>query len=167
MIMRKMRALILIVIVCVIMTLTACRGIASESSLNYDLGDEAGKESGIDVHTTNPEQTISPEKGLVHQEYSYMVKLRIQGEEFNLEQDDAKIVKKLFDRNTMIESETGGTSESFLAYEFIMEDSFYGVTEDLVRVEALIKTEDDYINYVKQLTEEECEALKNIISNYK
>ena len=46
--------------------------------------------------------------------------------------------------------------------------NYYGITQDLMKIEAVGKGEsdDEYSNYTKQTTEEEREILGNVISKY-
>ena len=183
--MRISRRIVLAVILCMVVCLAACSKIAPETSKDYDnessIPTQENQQRPLDIpqletdnsETKNEENQMEigePKVGEKQNqpEYSNAITLRMNDKEYSLEAEDAEKVKRILDLDNMEKAGADETSESFCAYEFVNENNYYGITQDLMKIEAVGKGEsdDEYSNYTKQTTEEEREILGNVISKY-
>ena len=171
--MRISRRIVLAVILCMVVCLAACSKIAPETSKDYDnessIPTQENQQRPLDIpqHETDNSETKN-EENQNQPEYSNAITLRMNDKEYSLEAEDAEKVKRILDLDNMEKAGADETSESFCAYEFVNENNYYGITQDLMKIEAVGKGEsdDEYSNYTKQTTEEEREILGNVISKY-
>lgn len=183
--MRISRRIVLAVILCMVVCLAACSKIAPETSKDYDnessIPTQENQQRPLDIpqletdnsETKNEENQMEIGEPKVEEkqnqpEYSNAITLRMNDKEYSLEAEDAEKVKRILDLDNMEKAGADETSESFCAYEFVNENNYYGITQDLMKIEAVGKGEsdDEYSNYTKQTTEEEREILGNVISKY-
>ena len=165
--MRKGKVLISIIIVCLIVgsVLVGMIKLNHNESVNPQM--DATNDAELDKENDESREISTPGKDIAQQEYSQAITLQVQGEAYSLTAEDAEKIAAILDVNNMTNAGDNGSSESFCPYEVIIGNTYYGITEDATRIEALsIQANGEYSSYTKQTTEEERTILKKIMSNY-
>lgn len=182
--MSILKKTVLAIIICILVCLTACSKITPQSNSGYSNGTGKSTQENQKRQLDIPQFEIDnsevrdenqrkigeseiEEKQNLH-ECSNSVILRMNDKEYSLGDVDAEKVIKILDLNNMEKSKIDEISEAFCAYEIVHENNYYGITQDLTRIEAVGKSDSDneFSNYAKQTTDEERKILKNIISKY-